>query len=118
MGLEPPPRPMAERLVAMLPGRGQCLHEPAGSRRDQVAQRLEAAGHGIGSVNRPAEVVHQRRREQFLVEGLLLMDKVEDLERMLEHVALGAARRMLPHRRQHGHRRGDRVEPVAHEMPQ
>ena len=37
---------------------------------------------------------------------------------MLEHVALGAARWMLPHRRQHSHRRGDRVEPVAHEVPQ
>ena len=79
---------------------------------------IEAAGHGIGPINRPAEVMHKRRREQFLVKGLLLVDKVEDLERMLKHVALGAARWMLPHRRQHGHRRGDRVEPVAHEVPQ
>lgn len=114
--LQPKPRPLTKRALRVGVGGIERLEKPTRTRRDETFERSQPGPERITTINHLAHIVHERRREQFLVKWPLRMHVLKRLQGMLEPVAFWIQRGILPHAGQRPEQIGDAIKPVTDEV--
>jgi hypothetical protein len=83
------------RFLARLLERRKLGDQGESPEADGPSKRLDGGGHGIGQVDRLADVVQERGDEEFLVVRSSLPGQLEDLEAVIQRVAFGMPARVL-----------------------